>query len=241
MRIKKLILKMLRSVGYDIVFYRHTHHPLARRKWILDAYGVNMVLDVGANNGQFGETLREIGYRGKIVSFEPLPEAYGVLKSKADRDDGSWQVRNFALGDREERSTIHVAGNSYSSSILPMLPAHERAEPEARYVRDVGIEIRTLDAIFRPGWRTDGGIYIKIDTQGFEKRVLDGAANSLPFIDTIQLEMSLTPLYEGEMPFEDMYGLIKRKGYRVVAIEPGFADPESGEMLQMDAIFHRFT
>jgi len=240
MQIKKFIRRLLRSAGYDIVYYRHTHHSLARRKWLLDSYGVKIVLDVGANTGQFAQTLWEIGYRGEIVSFEPLPEAYGVLKANASGSARVWQVRNVALGDRNGRSTIHVAGNSVSSSILPMLSKHERAAPESRYVRDVEVEVTRLDAIFLPEWRADGGVYLKIDTQGYEKQVLEGAERSLPFIDTIQLEMSLSPLYEGEMLFDAMYGLLTAKGYRLVAIEPGFSDSEGGELLQVDGIFHKF-
>ena len=240
MRIKKIIQKALRAIGYDIVYYRPYHHPLARRKWLLDIYGVQVVLDVGANTGQFSEKLRETGYHGRIVSFEPLPDAFEVIKAKAMRDRWGWAVHNFALGFREERTMIHVAGNSYSSSILPMLSRHEQSAPHSRYVRDVEIEVKTLDSIFQPEWRSNRDVFMKVDTQGFEKQVLDGAANSLPFIDTIQLEMSLSPLYDGELPFEDMYGLIREKGYRLVAIEPGFSDSKSGEMLQVDAVFHRF-
>ena len=74
-----------------------------------------------------------------------------------------------------------------------------------------------------------------------EKQVLDGAVESLPFIDTIQIEMSMIPLYDGAILFEEMYSLIKNKGYRLVAIEPGFWDTGRGEMLQVDATFHKFA
>lgn len=236
----KIIRRLLRSIGYDIVYYRPADHALARRKWLLDRYGVKTVLDVGANSGQFAQILWEIGYRGEIVSFEPLPDAYAVLEANAAASGRAWQARKLALGERDSRSTIHVAGNSYSSSILPMLARHERAAPESRYVRDVEIEVTRLDAIFLPAWRAGGGVYLKIDTQGYEKQVLEGAAKSLPFIDTIQLEMSLSALYEGEMLFDAMYGLLTSKGYRLVAIEPGFSDSEDGELLQVDGIFHKF-
>jgi FkbM family methyltransferase len=236
-----MIQRALRTAGYDIVFYRPRYHPLCTRKWLLDTYGINVVLDVGGNIGQFSEKLREIGYRGKIVSFEPLPEAFGIINSKAMKDRWGWEVHDFALGARQERATIHVAGNSYSSSILKMLPRHEQLAPESRYVGDVEIQVKTLDSVFLPEWRARRDVFLKIDTQGFEQQVIEGAKESLPFVDTIQLEMSLTPLYEGETLFEDMYTLLKGKGYRLVAIEPGSADRETGEMLQLDAVFHRFA
>lgn len=241
MRIKKIIHKLLRSAGYDVVYYRPAHHRLARTKWLLDLYDVNFVLDVGANTGQFSEGLREAEFHRKIISFEPLPDAFEVIKEKATNDRWGWEVHNFALGSRDERTMIHVAGNSYSSSILPMLSRHEQSRPESRYVADAEIEVKTLDSIFLPEWRASRDVFLKIDTQGFEKQVLDGAKQSLPFIDTIQIEMSMTPLYEGGLLFEEMYSFVKSMGYRLVAIEPGFFDTDTGEMFQVDGIFHRFA
>ena len=240
MRIKKMLLKAIRSVGYDIVYYRPNYSPLCRRKWLNDIYNIDLVLDVGANTGQFAERLREAGYRGKIVSFEPLPDAFRVINAKAMKDRWGWEVHNFALGATAERALIHVAGNSYSSSILPMLPKHEQSAPASRYVGEVEIDVKTIDSIFRPEWRAREGILLKVDTQGFEKQVLDGALNSLPSIDTLQLEMSITPLYEGELLFEEMYSRIKNDGYKLVAVEPGFSDLSTGEMLQLETVFHRF-
>ncbi|UCH49775.1 MAG: FkbM family methyltransferase [Betaproteobacteria bacterium] len=241
MRIKKIIHKVLQSAGYEIVYYRPAHHPLARTKWLLDLYDVSVVLDVGANTGQFSERLREAGYQQQIISFEPLPDAFAVIKEKAINDRWGWEVNNFALGSREERTMIHIAGNSYSSSILPMLSTHEQSRPESRYVGEVEIKVKTLDSVFLSRWRSGQRVFLKIDTQGFEKQVLDGAAESLPFIDTIQIEMSMTPLYEGGLLFEEMYSFVKSLGYRLVAIEPGFFDTETGEMFQVDGIFHRFA
>ena len=82
-------------------------------------------------------------------------------------------------------------------------------------------------------------IYLKIDTQGFESRVICGAERSLLAIDTVQMELSLVPLYAGEQLFPEMSLLMAEKGYRLVGVETGFSDPDSGELLQVDGIFHR--
>jgi hypothetical protein len=81
---------------------------------------------------------------------------------------------------------------------------------------------------------------MKIDTQGYESRVLQGAQGSLARIDTVQMELSLVPLYEGELLFQEMWELLRAKGYTLVAIESGFSAPASGQLLQVDGIFHRF-
>ena len=80
---------------------------------------------------------------------------------------------------------------------------------------------------------------MKIDTQGFESKVLKGAEKSLAHINTVQMEMSLVPLYDGESSFNEMCILMSKKGYTLVAIENGFSDQASGQLFQVDGIFHR--
>ena len=238
MRLKKLIRRITREIGFDFVRYKPPTHPLARRKRLLEIYKINLVLDVGANIGQYGKELREIGYKGKIVSFEPLSSAYKELCKKVRRDE-LWEAHNFALGDKKETEIINIAGNSFSSSLLDMLPSHLKAEPKSKYIGQEEIQIKTLDSIYSTLSSQTGSIYLKLDTQGFEEKVLKGAENSLHNIDTIQLEMSLTPLYKDELLFNEMYQLLYQKEYRLVALEPGFTDGDTGQLLQIDGIFHR--
>lgn len=80
---------------------------------------------------------------------------------------------------------------------------------------------------------------MKIDTQGFEKDVLAGGTQSLLQIDAIQIEMSLVPLYDGQALFDELYEYLFDRDYRMVSIEPGFEDSESGQLLQIDGIFKR--
>jgi FkbM family methyltransferase len=233
------IRKLLWKLGYDLTKFRPASHPMARRKQLLESYAIDTVLDIGANTGQFARQLRDyLGYAGRILSFEPLSTAFGALKAGAEGDPG-WQVFNFALGDAAEKREINVAGNSYSSSLLGMLPAHLKSAPDSRTIGKETIEIRTLDSLFGELCKTARNLYMKIDTQGYESRVLKGAENSLARIDTVQMEMSLVPLYESELLLNEMCALLLGRGYTLVALENGFSDPASGQLLQVDGIFHR--
>lgn len=241
MNIKHWIKKNLWKIGYDISRFSTTSHPLARRKALIESYNIDLILDIGANTGQFAKQMRDdIEYSGNIISFEPLSSEYKVLKEKAENDD-KWKAINCAIGDVEEKSKINISGNSYSSSILNMLVSHEKSAPESKYIGEEEIYIKTLDSIMNELSINQKNIYLKIDTQGFESKVIKGAEISLGRIDTIQLEMSLIPLYKDELLFNDMYNLLSSKGYSLVAIEPGFSDKHSGQMLQVDGIFHRFN
>ena len=234
----ELIRPLLRKIGCDIIRYQPRTHPLSRRKSLLDAYSVGTILDIGANIGQYGVESRKIGYTGRIISFEPQSVAFKALSLRAQADN-LWDVHNFALGDKEEISHINISENSYSSSLLDILPAHVESAPDSRYKGQEEISVKTLDAVFSELTAPEDQIYLKIDTQGFEEQVLLGARDSLGHIDTIQLEMSLMPLYQNGMLFDEMYRFLYEKGYRLVALEPGFTNDDTGELLQVDGIFHR--
>jgi FkbM family methyltransferase len=255
MGIKHHLRKLLRNIGYamshdsplsepllsrkQLFEYYGVDDPLMRRKRMFDFYGIDTVLDIGANKGQFAQELRnELGFSKRIVSFEPLNSAYEILKTNAERDP-QWEAFNFALGDTEAKSEINIAENSLSSSLLKMMPCHLKAAPESEYVGRQVIEIRRLDSIFADICAANSNVYMKIDTQGFESNVIKGAENALPYIETIQLEMSLVPLYEGELLFGDLYSLLSKKGYSLVSVESGFSDQTSGQLLQVDGVFHR--
>jgi FkbM family methyltransferase len=238
---RHLIRRQLRRLGYDLHRFNPERSPLARRKRLLQHYGIAAVLDVGANVGQFARELRDdVGYTGEIVSFEPLAAAFASLQA-ARRGDPSWRALHCALGAEPGTWTIHVAANSESSSLLEMLPAHRAAAPYSGTVGEERVEVRTLDGVL-DGLFPDsfaGEIYLKIDTQGYEREVLRGAKRSLARIRTLQLELSLVPLYRDAPLFDEMCALLGRDGYRLVSLESGFTDARTGEMLQADGIFHR--
>jgi FkbM family methyltransferase len=230
--------KFARKLGFEIVPYEPASHPFARRKKLLDTYGITVVLDVGANTGGFGRHLRNIGYDGKIVSFEPLTGAYARLEARA-RQDGNWETYRLAFGENNGTAMINVAANFESSSLLQILPSHLDAMPDAKYIRQEQVEVKTLDSMFPSICSQREGIYLKIDTQGYEESVLKGASSSLRHIDTIQLEMSLLPLYQGELLFPDLHRRVCELGYSMVSIESGFVEKSTGRLLQIDGIYHR--
>jgi FkbM family methyltransferase len=180
--------------------------------------------------------MRNLGYSKKIISFEPLKSAYEVLKNVSLKDN-NWIVNNYAIGNEDTKSVINVAGNSYSSSILKMLPMHLNSAPESKYISQEKIEIKKLDSVLNTFCNKDDKVMIKIDTQGYEKKVIDGAYESLNIISIIQLEMSIVPLYESEMLFVDMINYLDNKGFQLFSLENGYSHPITDQLLQVDGIF----
>ena len=224
--------KLFNGAGYSV-----TRHRDVRRNLLAD-YSVGLVLDVGANIGQYGTRLREGGYLGKIVSFEPLSEAYAELQKLAEKDP-LWECRHMALGDADGSAEIHVTNSNVSSSLLPLGESHQRAAPGIHAVRDETIVIKRLDTLAPELMDSRTPVYLKMDVQGYERTVLEGAQDSLNHVAAIECELSLAPLYVGQPLFLEMLNYLDALGFECVSIVRGFCDDTTNRTLQVDGYFVR--
>jgi hypothetical protein len=148
-------------------------------------------------------------------------------------------VVHAGLGPEAGPATINIASNSQSSSLLPMLDVHAQAAPESAFVGTETITLQTLasalDEHDAPGTRP----FVKIDAQGYERPILESGGAALERVVGLQLEMSLTPLYEGESTMTEMLPYLETLGFVPMSLEPGYADPKTGRLLQVDGIFFR--
>ena len=128
------------------------------------------------------------------------------------------------MGSKNKNEKINISENSFSSSILELLPAHIENAPESKSKDIQTIQVKTLDSIFDNILSSKNNIYLKIDTQGYEKEVLTGAFDSLKKISCLQLEMSLIPLYSTESSFEDLMKLLTDQNFKLIGFESGFTN-----------------
>jgi FkbM family methyltransferase len=203
---------------------------------LLSNNDISVVFDVGANSGQYGKMLRESGYRGRIVSFEPLTTAYKYLVNNA-RHDPNWQTVNVALGNFDGKTIINISANSWSSSLVDILPTHLKIFPDSVYVGREEITVRKLDSIISEYDVGKDNIYLKIDTQGYERKVLEGAESSLSNIIGVEVESSLIPLYQDELLLPEMLSFMNIRGYTLLSVDPALINPSTGQVLQIDCIF----
>ena len=230
---------MLHRVGFELRRFSVEQSENARFISMLRTHNVNLIFDVGANAGQFGVLLREIGFDGKIISFEPLSDAREILLN-ISKNDPLWQIAlQTAIGEENGEIEIQIAGNSQSSSVLDMLDTHVRAAPDSKYIGKEKVALRTLDSI-APDYMDSNSIsFIKIDTQGYETQVMNGAKKLMSQIVGLQVEISLVPLYKGQCLFDEMLKKLKNDGFELWSISTVFSDPNTAQLLQVDATFFR--
>lgn len=230
--------RVANNVGLDISRLRDSHPAYARAQ-LLAFCGVTLVWDVGANDGGYGAELRRFGYDGRIVSFEPTSSAYTRLERRI-ATDRCWTAASIALGAAEGIAVMNVAGNSAaSSSLLPMLDRHLIAAPRSAYVGSETVPVRRLDDLWQEYARPEDTMFLKVDVQGFEGQVLEGATNVVSQCRGIQLELSLVPLYRGAWSFREALDWAYEAGFTLASLNPGFADRRTGQLLQADGIFIR--
>lgn len=234
-RLRKLALKF----GVDLHRYNACQSQQARLVTLIAHHGIDTVIDVGANDGGYGLYLREGGYTDDIVSFEPLSDAHRLLV-EASAKDSRWHVAMpMALGSEDRTIEINVSGNSTSSSILPMNETHMDAAPSSAYVGVERVMLRRIDGLGDPVIQAGRRLFLKIDTQGFEMPVLQGAQALMSRVQGIQVELTVTPLYEGQALYLEMIDWLSARGYELWNVIPGFTDAATGRMLQMDGVFFR--
>jgi FkbM family methyltransferase len=228
------VRRLVNRSGFDVVRDGFRH----RFVYALNQHGVRSVLDIGANVGQFGRDLRRARFTGQILSLEPLGEAYRQLEAEL-AEDLAWTAERAAVSDRPGTLTMNVAGNSVSSSVLPMRTEHIAAAPAARYVSTEEVPATTVDDLVARHRLDPASTLLKIDVQGYEKSVLDGAGQTLPKFAAVRTEMSLVPLYDGQALMPEIMAYLDERGFDLWFLERGFTDPHTRRVLQLDGIFFR--
>eukprot|EP01035_Chromulina_nebulosa_P026132 gene26132-34172_t len=194
------------------------------------------VFDVGANQGQFAGASAWWFPEAKIVSFEPSPTVFRILQRNTSRVSTIECVQS-AVGDRRGELKFFESDYSHASSALPVTEAQRSLRPETAKTKTITVPVTTLD-VFAQGKNWSGPILLKLDVQGFEKKVLEGATAFLPKVDYLLFECSYQALYENEPLFAEMYTYVQSLGYELVA-PVGFLENEEHVLLQTDLLWRR--
>lgn len=222
----------VRKAGIEIDRWparRSIEETLAR---ITRLYDVDSVVDVGANTGQWATTLRLLGYRGPMLSIEPVEDAYEALV-QASSGDPLWTTLRSGIGAVTGTATINIGASHSTSSLLRPNERYIDLYGDAGTVDRQTVDIVPLDTLDIPGTR----VMLKVDTQGYDLPVLQGARELLSRVVAVQCELSVQPLYDGMTnDYRTMIDVIQSWGFELAGLFP-ISQDDRQRLLEMDGVF----
>jgi FkbM family methyltransferase len=235
--LKNAVRRALRRAGVEVVARKPRNYPRLRRPLLIDEEAIDLVLDIGANIGQWASEIRSAGYRGRIVSFEPGSNAFAQLE-RAAAHDPLWEVRRLAIGASTGTETLHVTLNSVSSSLYAMGERQLAADPRSSVADEEMVDVMRLDDV--PDLvRSADRILLKADVEGGELAVLEGAGAILEQTRLLELELSAVPLHEGQPLLGEVVHWCERSGFVLTGIEVSFRERRTGDLLSANGFFRR--
>jgi FkbM family methyltransferase len=222
--------RILRKAGFDVVRYPAGSEYGQAVGRILRH--VDVVLDVGAHEGEIVGIVRSLGYTGRIVSYEASARKSARLKQQS-AGDPLWTAERLALGEVEEERDLYVSQESHLTSLLPATDLGKELlkpleAPEVERVR-----VARLDAVagdFRQA-------FLKVDTQGFDLHVLKGAEGILHKVLAVQVELTFVPTYDGSADYIETLTWLRDCGFVPAFFRQGYRS--RGTLFEADCLLRR--
>ena len=230
--VKKIIKYCFKIIHIDI--RRIPEYEKNKFVWLKDL-GINTIIDIGANIGQFAQMIHKVLPTASIFSFEPIDDCYQkLIKNMADVPN--FYAFNYALGDTDTDMEMHVNDFTASSSLLPMMDLHKQCFPYTAHECIKKVKVKQLDVAAR-GLDFDGNLLVKIDVQGYEDKVIRGGQRVLSQAKVLIVETTFERLYDGQPLFKDVYDLLSNMGFSYMGNFQQMKSPLDGGVLQADSIF----
>jgi FkbM family methyltransferase len=213
----------LQRRGFDVVRYPVPSPEQRHLVALFAGLEIGCVFDVGAHVGHYGAMLRQFGYDGRIVSFEPVAANAEALRQ---RGDASWTIVEAAVGNETGRRRIRLAGGDQQHSFLsPSEYGSRLLSDQIATVGEAEVDVVRIDDVFADYARPGEQVFLKVDTQGWDSEVLRGAERSLESIAALQFELTLQPTYEGQPDYLELLAWVRERGFAPTGIFPFFSDP----------------
>lgn len=239
--LKRAIQKAARAVGLHVGRYPPVDSLAYHLQTLLRELAIDLVLDVGAHEGEFAGFLRDLGYDGDIVSFEPVAASFEAL-SRARAGDKRWQGMNLALGAADSVLEMNIySGSVFNSFLKPTDTGTDRFRDITQLVRVDKVPVRRLDAVLdellatRPAAR----IFLKMDTQGYDLQVVRGAGTRLPAIRALQTELAARPTYEGMPTLPEALTELGSHGFELTGMFPVARELDHLRVIEFDCVMCR--
>lgn len=186
-------------------------------------FAIDCVFDIGANAGQYASMLRkQVGYRGLILSFEPIPEMAERIR-QASAADEQWQIEELAVSDANGTATFNImVGSQFSSLSKPRHDETPTFQELNRVTKSIEVRTESLDSVFTRLQQKYGFThpYLKMDTQGHDVAIARGSSSALPQFIGLQSELAIKKLYASSVDFREAITYYQGRGFELSALIP---------------------
>ena len=225
----KKILNVMRTGKFSAASYI----MCSRLSNVIDS--PDLIIDVGANIGQFSSSVANFFPKAEVHSFEPIPECYQILLKNTEKLPNI-KTYNFAVGSSDKNIEFFINADVQASSALKTSELRLEIFPDKYEIATIEVEQKCLDTVYA-GRAFGENCLLKMDVQGLEIDVLKGAVNSLAGIRYILLEASVNPMYEGEVCLQDMITFTENLGFKLRNIIQGSRSPTTKTFIEFDLLF----
>ena len=200
----------------------HAEHEIMHLKRLFQLLDIDFVIDVGANAGQYAKRLRDlVGYRGEILSVEPIPEMVELLLRES-KGDPKWHVVNGVISDKSGPVSFNIMADLQCSSLAePDNTETNQFSTQTSVDRIVTLQATTLDQL-ADKWVAERHFkrpFLKLDTQGRDLTIIKSCSTLRRFV-AFQSELSVKRLYKGTPSFSEVISEYCSLGYDLSALVP---------------------
>lgn len=242
-RVKVLAKRLLARSGYQLHHLPSAESLEDHLMRVFARLEINCVLDVGGYRGDYALALRDAGYAGHILSFEPVERNFAAL-AKAAGGDARWRTFPFALGDRAGEATINLyEGGTFHSLLAPSAYGRDAFPDKLAVTGTETIQIRLLADVLDDclSGISEPRIFLKMDTQGYNLAVVDGAEAILHRVLGIQSEIAVTPIYHDmRTTLSNAVPDLQRRGFGLTGLFPVTYDRRDKlSIIELDCVMIR--
>lgn len=226
----------------DLIPQAKLQHPERLLETAIDRYKIDLIIDVGANRGQFAEKMLAMGFKGQILSFEPTRATFDLLASRA-KAHKHWTCLHLALGDARGELTINChrddSLNSFLKSNTLAKTRYEGMDNATETVAVHRLDTVMGEMVAKGLLSSDFRAFLKLDTQGFDLKVIDGARGILSNVHILQTEASVNPIYEGMPDYRETIQAAHEHGFKPASFVTVSRDYNSLQFVEFDLIATR--
>lgn len=187
-------------------------------------YSPKVIYDIGAANGAWARLALDVFPDARIVCFEPLAERVEALRQLESNNKGKVRLVHTGVGDADVELEIGVTENLYDSSFA-YGASNSRTVP-----------VRTLETLLRTE-HLELPSFVKIDVQGYEKRVINGGPSVFAHADMVMMECAFLPYCKEMCTLDETIAFMSSKGFIPYEFVDYMRRPLDGAMGQCDILF----